>query len=280
MIKLLNRVALLALVIMFVAGCGDDDGPAGITIRDYITQLSTVGGASAIFRGGTPPGASGGPVVNVVGGSTGITGGSTQVTVSADADFTRIMLNIADVEGYWELTLPTSTAIGLVLTFAANPPAKSFSLLYRVANAAGAVSTPQTVQTELIEVGTGEVQVSVQWDTPTDVDLHVVEPSEEEIYYGDPSSATGGELDLDSNAACSIDGVNNENITWSQTAPRGQYIVRVDYWANCGVTANTNYVVTVRVQGRQPQTFSGSFAQGDADAGGAGSGRTITTFTF
>ncbi len=281
MIKLLERVGILALVMLFVAGCGDDDGPAGITIRNYISQLATVGGgASGTFRSGTPPVASGGPVVNVVGGSTGITGGSTQVTVSANADFTRILLNIANVEGYWEITVPTSAAIGLLLTFASDPPAKNFNLSYRVADAAGAVSTPLDVATELIEVGTGEVQVSVSWDTQTDVDLHVVEPSGEEIYYANDVSATGGELDLDSNAACDIDGVNNENITWTQTAPRGQYIVRVDYWSACNVTSNTNYVVTVRRQGQQPQTFTGSFAPGDADAGGAGSGRTITNFNF
>ena len=281
MIKLLNRVAALALVSLFVAGCGDDDGPSEITIRDYIARVTTAdGNITATFQSGAPPGASGGPVINVVGGATGITGGSAQVTVSGDADFTRIMLNIAGVDGYWEITVPTTTAIGLLLTFASDPPQKVFDLLYRIASAAGAISTPQAVSTELIEVGTGQVQVSVSWDTPTDVDLHVVEPSGEEIYYGNPTSATGGELDLDSNAACSIDNVNNENITWTETAPRGEYIVRVDYWANCGLTSNTNYVVTLQVEGQQPRTFSGSFAPGDADAGGEGDGRTITTFTF
>ena len=46
----------------------------------------------------------------------------------------------------------------------------------------------------------GDVQVSVSWDAPSDVDLHVVEPSGEDIYYGHPASATGGQLDVDSNA--------------------------------------------------------------------------------
>lgn len=123
---------------------------------------------------------------------------------------------------------------------------------------------------------TSDVQVSVSWDAPTDVDLHVVEPSGNEIYYGNATSATGGQLDVDSNPACSIDGRQIENIRWASGAPVGTYTVRVDYWDSCGV-AQTNYLVTVK-NGGSTQTFSGSFT-GDGDRGGSGSGRTITTFT-
>ena len=131
----------------------------------------------------------------------------------------------------------------------------------------------------VITVGTGEIQVSVSWDVESDVDLHLVEPNGEDIYYGNDLSASGGALDLDSNAGCSIDGKKNENITWpSRTPPRGTYIVRLDYWDSCGV-AKTNYVVTVRVKGRTPQTFSGAFT-GLGDSGGSGSGIQITTFTY
>ena len=62
------------------------------------------------------------------------------------------------------------------------------------------------------------------------------------------------------------------------TAPSGTYTVRVDYFAECTQT-NTNYVVTVQRKGHAPETFTGSFT-GAGDAGGAGSGTQITTFTF
>jgi hypothetical protein len=121
----------------------------------------------------------------------------------------------------------------------------------------------------------GDVQVSVSWDAPSDVDLHVVEPSGEEIYWENPDSSSGGELDVDSNAGCRIDGRQIENIRWQGAAPSGQYIVRVDYFDSCGV-GRTNYLVTVR-QGSSTQTFSGFFT-GEGDGGRAGSGVTITTF--
>ena len=122
---------------------------------------------------------------------------------------------------------------------------------------------------------TGDVQVSVSWDAPSDVDLHVVEPDGNDIYYGNPSSSSGGQLDVDSNAACSIDGRQIENIRWSGQAPAGTYTVRVDYWDACGV-ARTNYLVTVK-NGASTQTFTGVFT-GEGDQGGFGSGRLITTF--
>ena len=122
---------------------------------------------------------------------------------------------------------------------------------------------------------TGDVQVSVSWDAPSDVDLHVVEPNGNDIYYGNPSSSTGGQLDVDSNAACSIDGRQIENVRWGGQAPGGTYTVRVDYWDACGV-ARTNFLVTVK-NGASTQTFPGFFT-GEGDQGGFGSGRLITTF--
>ena len=104
----------------------------------------------------------------------------------------------------------------------------------------------------------------------------VVDPSGEEIYYANRTSASGGELDLDSNAGCVTDDVRNENITWPVgAAPRGTYTVRVDYWSSCGV-ARTDYTVLVN-NGGEVEIFSGFFT-GAGDNGGLGSGVEITTF--
>ena len=110
---------------------------------------------------------------------------------------------------------------------------------------------------------------------PSDVDLHVVEPSGEELYYAHPVSATGGQLDVDSNAGCGIDGRQIENIRWPGRAPGGTYTVRVDYWNSCGV-GRTNYLVTV-TERVTTQTIP-DFFTGPGDEGGEGSGVTIGTF--
>jgi hypothetical protein len=132
----------------------------------------------------------------------------------------------------------------------------------------------------ITQVLTGDVQVNVHWDTDNDVDLHVVAPNGEEIYWGQPNGASGGQLDLDSNAACDIDGVNNENIYWpTGGAPEGEYIVRVDLWASCN-NQDVDYRVTVVLGGADISVFDGSFVPADADNGGPGAGVELTRFDW
>jgi hypothetical protein len=181
------------------------------------------------------------------------------------------------IDGYYELALPaTQTNATVLLEFPQTIPLHELELLFAVGDASGAVGPFAALSTTVTAVGTGDVQVTLSWDADSDVDVHVVDPSGEEIFYGHRRSASGGELDLDSNAGCSIDGIRNENITWpAGRAPQGQYTVRVDYWDACGVQ-QSNYTVRIN-SGGNPQTFTGSFT-GAGDHGGAGSGRLITTF--
>lgn len=138
--------------------------------------------------------------------------------------------------------------------------------------------------------GGGAVQVTLRWDQPEDLDLHVDEPTLSggacEIWYGDANRPTGssscgalGSLDLDSNAGCSIDNVDIENIIYRGSAvSKGTYTVRVDYFANCSATTPVPYEVTVRANGAT-NTYCGSFLPSAADHGGAGSGVVVTSFT-
>jgi hypothetical protein len=181
------------------------------------------------------------------------------------------------VSGYWELRLnaPTTDAT-VVMTFARSIPVGMFDAVVGVASQAGPPGAYNAIQTRLLAASSGEVQINASWDSDSDVDLHVVDPRGEEIFYGNPRSRSNGALDLDSNAGCTIDRKNNENIRWPQgTAPSGTYTVRLDYWSNCGAPA-TNFVVTIN-HGGATQTYRGSFT-GTGDAGGIGSGRTIATF--
>jgi hypothetical protein len=181
------------------------------------------------------------------------------------------------IGGHYEINLPSAQrTAGVLLTFPQDVPLSEFELLFAVADPAGAVGPYVGLPTTVTPVGTGDVQVTLSWDVDSDVDVHVIGPDGEEIYYGNRESATGGKLDLDSNAACRIDGVRNENVTWPVgTAPRGQYTVRVDYWDSCGVS-RTNYTVRIS-NGGEGQIIRGSLT-GLGDQGGAGDGVTVATF--
>jgi hypothetical protein len=129
-------------------------------------------------------------------------------------------------------------------------------LAFALMDRAGHVSDYEFRTFPIVRTGTGDLKVSLTFDRGTDLDLHVVEPSKEAIFFGNRGSSSGGQLDLDSNAGCNIDGVNNENIFWQTgTAPSGEYKIYVHHFKSC-VREPTNYFVTV-YNGRKVETFEG-----------------------
>jgi hypothetical protein len=195
-----------------------------------------------------------------------------------------IYIAVAGSDGYWEVTVPPGSSLAdVLLTIARQRPAAttSVTVVFEVADAAGNISQPVTTEIGVTHVGTGDIQISVSWDVDNDIDLHVVDPKGFEVYWLEDQSPEGGVLDLDSNPACAIDSIRNENIVWpSGKAPPGSYTIRVDNFENC-LDSVTNYVVTVQKAGSPAQTFKGSFAATDpGDFGDAGSGVLITTLTY
>jgi pre-peptidase len=271
-------LAIAGAALLVQCGGGGSTSSSGSGIGQYISRITAGNGFfTAVRSTGAPPAASGGPTAGVNGATTAINGGTAQLNVTANSSFNRVYLAVPGVDGYYTLNLPTAvTSTNLLLTINRHLSAATLDLDLAVADAGGATGAPVSHPLSLTTVGSGDVQVSVSWDSLTDVDLHVIDPNGDEVYYGNTPGASGT-LDLDSNPACAIDGVNNENITFP-TAPHGTYTVRVDYWDACGVT-QTNYVVTVQRAGHSAETFTGNLT-GLGDAGGAGSGTLITTFTF
>jgi uncharacterized protein YfaP (DUF2135 family) len=260
----------------------------GMSIGEIAASASSAE-TSGTRRSGSAPTPNGGPQISVAGNQTVINGGTLAVAITASSQFNTVYMFVGGrtlgllgefgggIEGHYEIRLPSAqTSATVLLTFPQQIALDQFDLQFAVATASGSVGPYATLSTTVTRVGTGDIQVTLSWDRDSDVDLHVVAPGNDELYYGRRQSPSGGQLDLDSNAGCSIDGVRNENITWPVgRAPRGVYTVRVDYWSGCNVT-QTNYTVLVN-NGGNVQVFSGSFT-GNGDRGGAGSGRTITTF--
>ena len=273
-----------------------------------------------------------------------ITGGASIITFSSSEQLSDLYVGIKGVKGYYECPLKT------VSTYATDTYVYEITLLMsqdlkneKFAVSISAVSKDgkrnvalHSDEIGVITVATGKLQVSLTWDQLDDVDLYLVEPSENVIFYANPFSSDGpmtemyrfayylvqkytdhtipgfnplnedhldllmdylddvpesvdfenemktylnnnknrinGFLDLDSNPACNIDGVNNENITYTNQAPNGMYYVAVDLYAKCANSrAGARYAVTVNYDG-QPITISpnqnGKFS--DTDKGNYG----------
>ena len=278
--RVARRLVSLAAVSALLGACkGDTTAPVGsITAVLSAVRLEGSGTAGTLVRGAAPDPA-GGPSLTLSAPAAAINGGSSAVGLNGSAAFQVVVVRVQGQPDYYQLSLPASaTSANILVTVAQSVSLGTFQLSFAVGGSASSLGAYATQALSLVSVGTGDVQVSISWNSAADVDLHVVEPGSEEIYYAHDVSATGGELDLDSNAGCGSDGPRNENITWADgTAPSGTYIVRVDHWSNCSAT-QTDWVVTVQVRGQQPQVFTGTFT-GSGDAGGAGSGVEVTQFT-
>ncbi len=116
-----------------------------------------------------------------------------------------------------------------------------------------------------VEVGTGDVRVTLTWDNAADIDLHVTDPRGEEIYFGNPQSASGGRLDVDANGLCADDPAV-ENVFWpTGRAPVGTYNVAVERFRSCGA-GSTRYEVAVYVDGTLVDRHTGTLTDSQSIA--------------
>jgi hypothetical protein len=270
----LRKYRALSTVCLLLA-CRDGSGPSGPTVRDYIVAVRTsVAGSTAEFRSGTIPNAGAGVAITATSLGAFILGGTAPVQITANSQFSRLIVAIDGARGYWDVALPSSSRIALYLTLSQELPQESFNLSYAGGNG-GALGPFKGAPIGVRPVGTGDVQVSVSWDVLSDLDLHVTDPAGSHIYWNNRTAASGGQLDLDSNPACDIDRINNENVTWPlNKAPNGQYTVAVNLYASCATTT-TSYTVTVTQKGKDPQVYFGTVVP---PATPNSSGKVVTTF--
>lgn len=279
-----GRVLAAVAGVLLLASCESQLKPSPYVIENFITGVTDASGTvAAALRQGSAPAPNGGPTNTVSGFAAMVTGGSSQQTLTGGAAFTQVIVVVPGMDNYWELTVPSGVTTPIIIRAASTLPNMSLGLQYAVGDGA-TVGAYSSQNVRIISVGGGDVQVSVSWSDSSDVDLHVIDPNGDEIFYGAKTSPSGGTLDLDSNAACSRNSDNtfksNENVVWPLGGgAHGTYTVKLAYWAACGVTAPTEYVITVAVVGSAPQFFTGSFT-GPGIGGGAGTGNLITTFTF
>jgi hypothetical protein len=134
----------------------------------------------------------------------------------------------------------------------------------------GRVSAPVVRQVNVLPLGQGDLEVAMSMSLATDLDLYVTDPAGATVYYGNTGGFSGGQLDLDANAACAGNmGVQAEHVFWPQgQAPAGNYSVRVAHYESCVGGQPVDYRVTVRACG-ETVVLTGRFT-------GMGNGQSCT----
>ena len=243
----------------FEVQAGDPDVP----------PVEVLGGVYTSAALPEPSGTAEAPAITGVDGpATYINGGSATFALAFTGTeaASQLAVAVAGFDGHF--ILPVDSVSGLVefeLTFdhdifdQITAKASAVQIVVEMLDVIGQVSAAFDFLLDGVEVESGEVKISLSWDTFTDVDLHVTEPNGEVIYYSHKTSATGGQLDLDSNPGCSIDGINNENVYWPDGAsPPGEYEVKAHMYSDCEEGGATG-TVTMSFCGEdspQVETFS------------------------
>jgi len=110
----------------------------------------------------------------------------------------------------------------------------------------------------------GAIQVSLVWNNFNDLDLHLIAPSGEHIFFGHPRSMCFGHLDVDMNAGGPTSREPVENVYWPRDrAPRGVYRIFVHHFARHDPGEDqTPFEVHVLVDGVR-RTHTGTVSGGD-----------------
>jgi uncharacterized protein YfaP (DUF2135 family) len=111
---------------------------------------------------------------------------------------------------------------------------------------------PDTVCFNQFCVGAGALRISLAFEADTDLDLHVITPLAQHIFYGQ-RLADGGELDVDQCVTSCGVGAHAENVVFADSAPTGTYQV---YVVNYAGRSAASY--TIQVAGLVSTNFSGT----------------------
>jgi hypothetical protein len=224
-----------------------------------ISGLTTTAGPTATFviGGGGPTSL---PFTNVMNAPV-VTGSTVQLSWSA-------IVNAAsyEVEAVVQATgqtflLPVGSQTTLTVP---NVPFGNYIVRVRGRNALGVGQfSNQIIVVVGVILGTGDLQVTLTWNTTVDMDLHVIEPNGAHVYYASRNGVTA-RLDVDD-----TNGFGPENIfVGAAGAQAGTYQFFIVHYGGATPTTST-IAVNLRPGTPQAQTllFSRSTTSGDPGVG-------------
>lgn len=307
-----------------LSGCGGADPASGITAwmriagAQFVAGPLTTGacnGQGQVDGGGGPDASSPCPLVRQVALMTSqVAPGQENVPVAGSVqNGSAVLIGLSGDSGHWivpttvaDVTLPNNYDFSGQLTFSPTTPVGMHSLIFRPVAADGTLGDTQAYPLAIAPptpTGAVELLIQLNWDTESDMDLHVDVPNPNdpttpiEIWYKapvgipipppgdltpiDPSVvAAAGYLDFDSNAGCVIDGRRQENVIFPMPPAPGDYTVRVDANSLCGQPDAQWQVTAGDGQGNNFELATWEATDADTrGTHGVGAGRLAFTFT-
>lgn len=300
--KIIFSLCSLCVGMLMLHSCSSNDNPTSEPIvtpdtpsaleKDYLSI------ENAVYHEGTLPAATTSTTINGLSiNQRALQGGMNIITVVTDKTYKRFFVGVKGVPGYWIYTPET----GNTTTRAASSNTYTIPVMYSPEldtnvtmlisgeDENGDITEPYEAEISFVDSESGELNINLTFSNAKDVDLHLFMPNGEHIFYG----ARGGSvqttdgrtvsygLDHDSNAGCSIDNLNNENIYIpAELIQSGTYRVVVDMYDNCNPSSATSWSIVTRYKGELISTTTGANPASGVYPAGAGNGDMSTAMTF
>lgn len=266
----MKRIFIYSLAIFALLSCNPNSGVIGFppspaggssptptptptpTPSTSITDIFVLPSATAV-PGEFPESTAQLPLSNFSANNWVLNGGSLYVSYTTDIGPHQIYVGAEGIDGYYVITPEQGEGNEwhFVLVISSDMNFENLVIIIAIVTSDGQVGEATQAPVEVKAAGSGLLQISLSFDNEKDVDLHLLEPNGGHIFFGNRRSSNGGFLDIDSNAGCTIDGVNNENIYYQDgaTIEAGTYKVYALMYSNCDTSIPTNCIVTVFYNG-------------------------------
>ncbi len=261
----LSLVIVLCLCgIAFYSCSNDDKNEPEMTSEKISFEDEYFGVEGGTYQPGEiPSDANGEPIDGLNMNDQALTGGMNFVTIQTEKRYEKFMLGVKGEEGYWEIDAAQasrSTRAGyftyiIPINFGVNFNISIIIVIVAVDDD-GNLTAPSEELITHVDSQWGDLNLNLTFSNAKDIDLHLYTPSGNHIYYGNRGGSYYNEeseeeyyygLDHDSNAACYIDGLNNENIVIpAALIEPGIYTVKVDMYSNCDPSISTNWAIVAR----------------------------------
>lgn len=298
--SLLGVGAMLLTLSFCLASCSESSNEDTVPPGEGISDVINFDGQQATYSAGDMPATTVDiPLEDVTMNQQALSGGANFISIRTTEDYDVFYVGLKGMNGYYTVAPKTksydSQANTYIYTMVMNfneEFSETVTVIIRGGNTeTGVVSESYESDVEFVESRTGDLDIKLVFENAKDIDLHLYTPSGQWIYYGNRGGEYTDEngevhsygLDHDSNAACDIDNLNNENIFFPNAMlEAGTYTVEVNMYSNCDPSISTAWSLWVRYQGdlvRNEQAGYGNPAQGVYPAG-AGRGDYTRVFKF
>lgn len=277
MMKWMQMAMMMLLMAAVVVSCkkDDDDDDSNVLQNEYFTVTN------GTFHSGSVPSATTTETIgDVTVNSSALSGGFNFVTVRTTKQYRLFYVYVRGVDGYFEFT-PTSSdytyngtyyIYTIPILYSENLTIERHWIVVVGVTFDDEITSGTEKEIRHVDSQSGDLAINLTFDQAKDVDLHLYMPDgsggELHIYYGNRggyilddngsymydengTTRTWG-LDHDSNAGCSLDYLNNENIVIPvEYLYPGEYTVKLDMYSNCSPRTNpTRCDVVARFQGQ------------------------------